>query len=123
MEEALIVLIGKLQAVLTDVKTNYIQDDFLQKPGKYLGPAIAIYADFLRQIKLSTFNDFLKKAQDDGRNNHSLQSVIEDLWELEETWDTFLKDAIGNKVLILIFDALLHNYIPINFTNLDKTNE
>ena len=111
MEEALIVLIGKLQAVLTDVKTNYIQDDFLQKPGKYLGPAIAIYADFLRQIKLSTFNDFLKKAQDDGRNNHSLQSVIEDLWELEETWDTFLKDAIGNKVLILIFDALLYNYI------------
>ena len=108
MEEALIVLIGKLQAVLTDVKTNYIQDDFLQKPGKYLGPAIAIYADFLRKIKLSTFNDFLKKAHDDGRNNHSLQSVIEDLWELEETWDTFLKDAIGNKVLILIFYALLY---------------
>ena len=98
MEEALKELIRKLQAVFTTVQSNCGQDDFLKKPGKYLGPAIAIYADFLRQSKLSSFNELLGKVDNDGRNNISLQSVMEDLWELEETWDSFLKDATGNKV-------------------------
>ena len=115
MEEALKAMVGKLQAVFTEVKNNSGQDDFVQKPGKYLGPAIAIYADFLRQMNLSTFNDFLGKLQDIGRNNPSLQSVVEELWELEETWDTYLKDIIGNKVLILIFDALIYAFSPMGF--------
>ena len=98
MEEALKELITKLNGVFTSVQNHCSQDDFLKKPGKYLGPAIAIYADFLRQTKLSSFNELLGKIDNDGRNNLSLQSVMEELWELEETWDSFLKDATGNKV-------------------------
>ena len=93
-------LIQKLQEILTFVQQNVDRDDFNQKPGKYLGPAINVYAQFLRQNKLSSFNEFMEKITVEGKTNSRLQVAIEELWELEETWNNVLKTTIAHKVFI-----------------------
>ena len=100
MEQDIKKIITKLQEILTTVRQISNKDDFLKKPGKYLGPAITLYADFLRQIGLSSFNEFMEKVAIEGKTNATIQDVIEELWELEETWDTILKDAVKNKVFM-----------------------
>ena len=103
MEQESIELIKKLKGVLDTVRQNSDQDDFLKKPGRYLGPAIKIYADFLKKVKLSSFAVFIKVVGVEGKTNYSLQCVLEELWELEETWDDFLKTASEKKATICLF--------------------
>ena len=100
MEESTKELLQKLQEILAIVQQNTDQDDFYKKPGKYLGSAINIYAEFLRQKKLSSFNEFVEKISVEGKKNLGLQGVIEELWELEETWDSVLKMTLAKKVFI-----------------------
>ena len=95
MEVGVSDLIANLKEILSNVRANSNRDDVVKKPGKYLGPAIKIYAAFLKQNNSSCFAEFEKKVTHEGRNNESLQRVIEELWELEERWDDFLKDFIG----------------------------
>ena len=99
MEEGVENLTTKLKEILTNVQTNSNQDDVVKKPGKYLGPAIKIYADFLSQNNFSTFEEFMQKVSIDGRANADLQETVEELWKVEEVWDDFLQNVIGkNKV-------------------------
>ena len=102
MEASTRELIQRLQEILTIVQQNVDQDDFNKKPGKYLGAAINIYAEFLKHNKLSSFNEFMEKITVEGKTNFGLQGVIEELWELEETWDNVLKMTIAKKVFIRI---------------------
>ena len=75
-----------------------MQDDFIQKPGKYLGGAISTYAEFLQQNSLSSFNEFLKKASAEGKKNVQFCEAIDKLWELEEAWDSLLMQTVASKV-------------------------
>ena len=100
MEVGVSDLIANLKEILSNVTANSNREDVVKKPGKYLGPAIKIYADFLKQNNSSCFAEFDKKAKHEGRNNESLQRVIEELWELEERWDDFLKDFIGKSQVL-----------------------
>jgi len=88
-------LVTCLNDILTNVKTTSNLDDVVKKPGKYLGPAIKIYADFLRTDNLATFEEFTQKVTNEGRKNESLRDVVDELWMLEETWDDFLQNVIG----------------------------
>ena len=116
MEEGVSDLITNLKEILSNVKANSNRDDVVKKPGKYLGPAIKIYADFLKQNNSSCFAEFEKKVKHEGRNNESLQSVIEKLWELEEQWDDFLKDFIGKSQVLefKVQKTIYYNDIIIN---------
>ena len=98
MEASIGTLIQQLKDILAVVKRNIDEDDFNKKPGKYLGCAITIYAEFLKENKVSSFKEFLEKVTIDGKSNIKLQSLAEELWELEETWDRVLKTTIANKV-------------------------
>ena len=102
MEQETRELVTKLQEILKTVLVVSKKDDFLKKPGKYLSPAMKIYTDFLRQIGLSSFEDFMEKVTIEGKANNALQDVIEELWELEETWDNILKESVKNKVLTMM---------------------
>ena len=108
MEVGVSDLIANLKEILSNVSANSNRDDVVKKPGKYLGPAIKIYADFLKQNNSSSFAEFDKKVKHEGRDNESLQRVIEELWELEERWDDFLKDFIGKSQ---VFDFELQKTI------------
>ena len=62
MEEGVENLSRNLKQILTNVRAHNNQDDVVKKPGKYLGPAIRIYADFLRPPPLmATFSRFSPK--------------------------------------------------------------
>ena len=98
MENTISILFNKLQNVLRNVQQNIEQEDFVTKPGKYLGSAINIYVEFLKQSNLSSFNEFLEVISPEGKKNVKLQEIVEELWELEETWDRTLKKAVENKV-------------------------
>ena len=98
MEASIETLIQQLKDILAVVKQNIEEDDFNKKPGKYLGCAITIYAEFLKENKVSSFKEFLEKVTIDGKSNIKLQSLAEELWELEEIWERVLKTTIANKV-------------------------
>ena len=99
MEDAVKHLVENLQVILKSVSENSDKDDFLKKPGKYLGPGIKTYADFLTKVKLDSFAKFIEHITKRGRYNHALQGEVEKLWELEEAWDNKLKEAIRHTVL------------------------
>ena len=98
MENTIRTLFSNLENVLRNVHQNIGQEDFVTKPGKYLGSAINIYVDFLKQNNFTSFNEFLEVITREGQKNMKLQEIVERLWELEETWDGTLKTAIKNKV-------------------------
>ena len=99
MEDAIKHLVENLQVILKSVSENSHKDDFLKKPGKYLGPGIKIYADFLKKVKLDSFEKFIEDITKRGRYDDALQGEVEKLWELEEAWDNRLKEAIRHTVL------------------------
>ena len=117
MEDAVKHLVENLQVILKSVSENSDKDDFLKKPGKYLGPGIKTYADFLKNVKLDSFEKFIEDITKRGRYDHALQGEVEKLWELEEAWDNKLKEAIRHTVLLFfmhIFMELI--YIRSNAT-------
>ena len=107
MEDAVKHLVENLQVILKSVSENSDKDDFLKKPGKYLGPGIKTYADFLRQVKLDSFEKFIEDINKRGRYNHALQGEVEKLWELEEAWDNKLKEAIRHTVLLFFMNMFM----------------
>ena len=98
-----------LNEILTNVKTNSNLDDVAKKPGKYLGQAIKIYADFLRNNGLVSFEEFMQKVTYEGKTNEPLRDAVDELWKLEEMWDDFLHSIIGKSQ---VFDLKLSE-IPI----------
>ena len=88
-------LVLNLNEMLTHVRTNSNLDDVAKKPGKYLGQAIKIYADFLRNNGLANFEDFMQKVAYEGKTNEPLRDAVDELWKLEEMWDDFLHSIIG----------------------------
>ena len=100
MEDAIKHLVENMQVILEGASDNSDKDDFLKKPGKYLGPGIKTYADFLREVKLGSFEEYTEHITKRGRYNRALQIEVEKLWELEETWDNKLREAIRHTVLL-----------------------
>jgi len=107
-----------LNEILTNVKTNSNLDDVAKKPGKYLGQAIKIYADFLRNNGLVSFEEFMQKVTYEGKTNEPLRDAVDELWKLEEMWDDFLHSIIGksqvaNERLSVLeeLDSLAHHDI------------
>ena len=98
MEITIRTLSSNLENVLRNAQQNIEREDFVTKPGKYLGSAINIYADFLKQNDFTSFNEFLEVITREGKENMKLQEIVERLWELEETWDGTLQTAVQNKV-------------------------
>ena len=115
MEDAVKHLVENLQVILKSVSENSDKDDFLKKPGKYLGPGIKTYADFLKRIKLDSFEKFIEDITKRGRYDHALQGEVEKLWELEEAWDNRLKEAIRHTVLWF----LMHIFNDVTCINLE----
>ena len=116
MEEGVENLSRNLKQILTNVRAHSNQDDVVKKPGKYLGPAIKIYADFLSQNNLSNFEEFMQKVRIDGRNNADLQKAVEELWTIEEIWDDFLQNIIGqNKVCNLLTPRFINYTAQLYF--------
>ena len=107
MEDAVKHLVENLQVILKNVSENSSKDDFLKKPGKYLGPGIKTYADFLTKVKLDSFAKFIEHITKRGRYNHALQGEVEKLWELEEAWDNKLKEAIRHTVLLFFMNIFM----------------
>ena len=116
MEDAVKHLVENLQVILKSVSENSDKDDFLKKPGKYLGPGIKTYADFLRKVKLDSFAKFIEHITKRGRNNDALQGEVEKLWELEEAWDNKLKEAIRHTVLLFF----MHIFMEIIYIQIWK---
>ena len=114
MEDAVKNLVENLQVILKSVSENSGKDDFLKKPGKYLGPGIKTYADFLTKVKLDSFAKFIEHITKQGRYNHALQGEVEKLWELEEAWDNKLKEAIRHTVLLFF----MHIFMELIYINL-----
>ena len=107
MEDAVKHLVENLQVILKSVSENSDKDDFLKKPGKYLGPGIKTYVDFLRKVKLDSFAKFIEHITKHGRYNDALQGEVEKLWELEEAWDNKLKEAIRHTVLLFFMHIFM----------------
>ncbi|CAH1261700.1 Hypp2435 [Branchiostoma lanceolatum] len=67
-------------------------DDFMDSKVGCLGGLISIYHNFYTRLCVKTRLE-AEKLWEHLYRYPSVQSAVEDLWEVEEQWDTFLQDV------------------------------
>ena len=68
-------------------------NDFFQMttPGKFLGSAIEIYTELLRDSGCQSWENLTKIWKNNWRSDCKLRDAVEELWATEEEWNTFLQ--------------------------------
>ncbi len=78
-----------MEVLSFNLKFNLLQ---LNTPGRFLGSAIGIYSDLLRESECQTLENLNSIWKKFGSTDRHLRDAVDDLWATEEEWDTFLRE-------------------------------